>query len=32
MVFTIRDRMIVRHRHYYDTANVVANFAPTRRQ
>ena len=27
MVFTIRDGMIVRHRHYYDTADMVAAFA-----
>jgi len=27
MVFTIRDGTIVRHRHYYDTADVVAAFA-----
>jgi ketosteroid isomerase-like protein len=26
MVFTIRDRKIVRHRHYYDTSDVVIAF------
>jgi hypothetical protein len=26
MVFTIKDGLIVRHRHYYDTADLVAEF------
>jgi ketosteroid isomerase-like protein len=26
MVFTVRDGLIVRHRHYYDTADVLAAF------
>jgi uncharacterized protein len=27
MVFTVRDGVIVRHRHYYDTADLVAAFS-----
>jgi len=26
MVFDVKDGLIVRHRHYYDTADVVAAF------